>query len=74
MFLSGGLSEEKSTEYLNSISNFDKKIPWKLSFSFGRALQNSCLKKWHGKEKNRRVAQHKLLERVKKNSQALGDS
>lgn len=74
MFLSGGLSEEKSTEYLNSISNFDKKIPWKLSFSFGRALQNSCLKKWQGKEKNRRVAQHKLLERVKKNSQALGDT
>ena len=73
MFLSGGLSEEKSTEYLNAICNFDKKIPWKLSFSFGRALQNSCLKKWSGKEKNNKIAQQTLLERVKKNSQALGN-
>lgn len=42
MFLSGGLSEEEATLYLNSINELaleQKKDTWALSFSFGRALQ-----------------------------------
>lgn len=42
MFLSGGLSEEESTQYLNAINVLAKEQnnnPWALSFSFGRALQ-----------------------------------
>lgn len=47
MFLSGGQSEEEATEQLNEMNKI-KEIPhpWALSFSFGRALQASCLKAW----------------------------
>ena len=49
MFLSGGLSEEESTQYLNAINVLakeQKKNPWALSFSFGRALQVGALSKY----------------------------
>ena len=44
--------------------------PWKLSFSFGRALQKSCLKAWAGKPENVEAAQHAFLARAKANSEA----
>jgi fructose-bisphosphate aldolase, class I len=44
--------------------------PWQLSFSFGRALQNSALETWGGKSENVINAQQKFLERAKVNSQA----
>lgn len=62
-FLSGGLTEEQATENLNEINRlacqrypspsdpFDC-VPWKLSFSFGRALQASVLKLWAGRKEN----------------------
>merc|ERR1711977_619264 len=56
-FLSGGLTEEQATVNLNLInqvaqSRFEKQQPWKLSFSFGRALQASVLKLWKGSAEN----------------------
>eukprot|EP00850_Spirogloea_muscicola_P001013 SM000004S14883 [mRNA] locus=s4:78625:81307:+ [translate_table: standard] len=52
MFLSGGLSEEEATEQLNELNIIKKsisdKVPWTLSFSFGRALQASVLRIWAG--------------------------
>ncbi|PPE01620.1 hypothetical protein GOBAR_DD01361 [Gossypium barbadense] len=46
------------------------KKPWSLSFSFGRALQQSTLKTWAGKEENVKKAQDALLVRCKANSEA----
>lgn len=69
MFLSGGQSEEDASLNLNAINKLGPH-PWKLSFSYGRALQASCLKTWGGKAENRAAAQKVLLERAKANSEA----
>ncbi|CBI30253.3 unnamed protein product, partial [Vitis vinifera] len=52
VFLSGGQSEEEATLNLNAMNKLKGKKPWNLSFSFGRALQQSTLKAWSGKEEN----------------------
>jgi len=71
MFLSGGQSEVEATENLNSMNKIDsRKRPWNLSFSFGRALQHSCLKEWQGKPENVKAAQDAFLKRAKGNSEA----
>jgi len=47
VFLSGGQSEEEASIQLNEMNKLTEiKKPWNLSFSFGRALQSSCLKAW----------------------------
>ena len=46
------------------------KKPWALSFSYGRALQASVLKKWGGKKENVLDAQKELVKRAFLNSQA----
>lgn len=43
VFLSGGQTEEEATVNLNAINQYDGKKPWKLTFSYGRALQVSFL-------------------------------
>ncbi|KAL0349596.1 UNVERIFIED_CONTAM: Fructose-bisphosphate aldolase, chloroplastic [Sesamum radiatum] len=43
---------------------------WHVSFSYARALQNTCLKTWAGKPENVKAAQHSLLVRAKANSLA----
>jgi fructose-bisphosphate aldolase class I len=53
---------------MNQVS--DIRRPWFLSFSFGRALQNSSIKAWGGKEENVKAGQDALLARAKANSQA----
>ena len=68
-FLSGGQSDLHSTAHLNamnSIGGFD----WKLSFSYGRALQQSALKAWLGKEENKSAAQAALSHRALMNKLA----
>lgn len=69
-FLSGGQSEEEATANLNAINLVPGPKPWKLSFSYGRALQHSVLKVWQGKKENVSEAQKVLLARAKANSQA----
>ena len=44
VFLSGGLSEEEASLYLNEMNLLAADKPWNLSFSYGRALQHSCFK------------------------------
>lgn len=44
--------------------------PWFLSFSFGRALQNSAIKAWAGKDENTQAGQDAFLGRAKANSEA----
>ena len=68
-FLSGGQSEIEATENLNVI-NARGPHPWKLSFSYGRALQDSALKRWKGSKENVPAAQSILLHRAKMNSLA----
>jgi len=68
MFLSGGQSELEATLNLNAMNK--QPNPWHVSFSYARALQNTVLKTWQGKEENANKAQEALLKRAKANSQA----
>jgi len=69
-FLSGGLSEEEASIYLNTMNSFPRKGPWSVTFSYGRALQQSALKAWKGKAENVVAAQNALLARAQANSEA----
>lgn len=70
-FLSGGQTEEEASLHLNMMNQVkDIRSPWFLSFSFGRALQNSSIKAWSGKEENVKAGQEALLSRAKANSQS----
>jgi len=71
VFLSGGQSEEQASLQLsamNAIENIRK--PWFLSFSFGRALQNSSIKAWAGLDENVTAGQKAFLVRARANSEA----
>ncbi|MBI5123118.1 fructose-bisphosphate aldolase class I [Candidatus Roizmanbacteria bacterium] len=70
VFLSGGLTPDQSTEYLKTMNKMYPNLPWQLSYSFGRALQQEALKVWMGKPENVKTAQETLLSRAKKVSQA----
>ncbi len=68
-FLSGGQSDIEATRHL-SLMNELKVNDVKLSFSYGRALQQSALLKWKGKEENIPEAQQAFKHRAKMNSLA----
>jgi len=70
VFLSGGMSEAEATESLDAMNKLIAKKPWSLSFSYGRALQASCIKAFAGKVDNVQKAQEVLLERAHLNSLA----
>ncbi|GBE43055.1 MAG TPA: fructose-bisphosphate aldolase class I [Rhizobiales bacterium] len=68
-FLSGGQSDEDATAHLSAMNAmFD--TPWKLSFSYGRALQAAALKAWGGRSENEAAAQAAFSHRAKMNSLA----
>ncbi|KAG8364379.1 hypothetical protein BUALT_Bualt19G0122800 [Buddleja alternifolia] len=67
-FLSGGQSEVEATLNLNAMNQSPN--PWHVSFSYARALQNTCLKTWGGLPENVKAAQEALLIRAKANSLA----
>ncbi|EPZ31990.1 fructose-bisphosphate aldolase [Rozella allomycis CSF55] len=69
-FLSGGQSEEDATVHLNAMNKVPGKKPWKLTFSYGRALQFSVLQAWKGNASNVKTAQTELLKRAKANWEA----
>ncbi|KTC98276.1 class I fructose-bisphosphate aldolase [Legionella erythra] len=68
-FLSGGQTPQQATVNLNAINSTGYQ-PWTLSFSYGRALQEDCLKIWGGKAHNVEAAQEALLKRARLNSAA----
>ena len=70
-FLSGGMGPEESTINLNAINQQAPDGPWKLSISFGRALQQPALQAWSGKPGNIPAAQQALLKRAKLNHLAM---
>eukprot|EP00455_Lapot_gusevi_P051065 TRINITY_DN752_c0_g1_i3.p2 TRINITY_DN752_c0_g1~~TRINITY_DN752_c0_g1_i3.p2 ORF type:complete len:379 (-),score=183.86 TRINITY_DN752_c0_g1_i3:102-1238(-) len=70
-FLSGGMSEEEASINLNALNLYNLgPRPWKLTFSYGRALQQSTIKTWAGKKENVAKAQAALIVRAKANSEA----
>jgi len=73
VFLSGGQSELKATVNLDAINRNTPlygKAPWRLTFCYGRALQDTAFKAWNGKNENVKLLQIKLMERAKANSLA----
>ena len=68
VFLSGGQSCELASARLCAInSRFKDKIPWKLAFSFSRAIQQPALEIWQGKQSNIIAAQQALYHRARCN-------
>ena len=67
VFLSGGQEDEVATVHLNAMNTIGN-LPWNLSFSYGRALQQPALQAWAGKNYNIGKAQDALLHRAKMNS------
>jgi fructose-bisphosphate aldolase class I len=70
VFLSGGQSDEVATQHLNAMNKLGDRLPWQLSFSYGRALQAAPLKAWAGNTENLATAQAAFLERAKANGAA----
>jgi fructose-bisphosphate aldolase class I len=71
VFLSGGQSDEIATAHLNAMNRmFAGNLPWPLSFSYGRALQQASLKAWKGSAGNVAAAQAALLHRSRMNGLA----
>jgi len=75
VFLSGGQSDELATAHLDAMNRrFAGSLPWPLSFSYGRALQQASLKAWKGSAANVAAAQAALLHRARMNGlAALGE-
>ena len=70
-FLSGGQSPELASARLNAMNvRFKSRLPWALTFSFARALQQPALEIWQGKETNVLPAQQALYHRAKCNRAA----
>jgi fructose-bisphosphate aldolase class I len=69
VFLSGGQSDEAATAHLNAMASM-KGLPWPLTFSYSRALQNPALKTWKGQAGNISAAQKAFYHRAHMNGLA----
>ena len=69
VFLSGGQSDEAATAHLNAMAAMQN-LPWPLTFSYSRALQNPALKAWKGQAGNVAAAQKALYHRAHMNGLA----
>ncbi|MGB3532445.1 MAG: class I fructose-bisphosphate aldolase [Microcoleaceae cyanobacterium] len=74
-FLSGGQSKERSCAHLNTMNaKYADICPWRVTFSYARAIQQPALEHWKGEDANVSAAQKLLLQRAKFNSAAsLGE-
>lgn len=68
-FLSGGQTDEEATAHLSAMNAMGK-LPWRLTFSYGRALQNPALTLWKGRPENVPAAQAAFTHRANMNSLA----
>ena len=68
-FLSGGQTPVQATQHLQAM-NAAGHLPWHLSFSYARALQEPCMDAWRGKKENVKTAQAIFLKRAKLNQLA----
>jgi len=69
-FLSGGQTPQEATAHLNRMHTLGEELPWYVSFSYARALQDPALKAWQGKAENVEAGQKAFLKRAKLNSLA----
>lgn len=70
VFLSGGQDDVLATAHLNAMNKLEVNLPWELSFSYGRALQQPALKAWSGKPEQFAAGQKAFYHRSKSNSAA----
>src|SRR6187397_1447042 len=68
-FLSGGQSDEQATAHLDAMNKIGN-LPWRLTFSYGRALQHAPQTTWKGKSENVAAAQRAFSHRAKMNGLA----
>jgi len=68
-FLSGGQSDEEATAHLNAMNRIGN-LPWRLTFSYGRALQAAPQKAWSGKAENAAAGQRAFTHRARMNALA----
>ena len=68
-FLSGGQSDEQATAHLDAMNRIGG-LPWKLTFSYGRALQHAVQQTWKGKSENVAAAQRAFAHRAEMNGLA----
>ena len=61
-------SGSTASVYLNEMNNIERKAKWNVSFSYGRALQHSCLRAWGGSDID--AGQKALIARAQANSEA----
>ena len=69
VFLSGGQSDEEATAHLDAMNKLGP-LPWKLTFSYGRALQAAPQKAWGGMKNNVTAAQRAFGHRARMNGLA----
>ena len=70
VFLSGGQEDRAATAHLNLINRLPGPKPWKISFSYGRALQDPALEAWQGRDENLKAGQQALHHRARCNGAA----
>jgi len=70
VFLSGGQHARLATAHLNAINLLPIAKPWKVSFSYGRALQDPALEVWQGRDENFAAGQRALYHRARLNAAA----
>jgi fructose-bisphosphate aldolase, class I len=68
-FLSGGQTDEQATAHLNAMNRLGP-LPWRLTFSYGRALQAAPQKAWSGKPENVAAGQRAFTHRARMNALA----
>jgi fructose-bisphosphate aldolase, class I len=71
VFLSGGQKDRVATAHLNAINRLPGPKPWKISFSYGRALQDAAMADWHGRDENVKAGQQALYHRARCNGAAV---
>jgi fructose-bisphosphate aldolase class I len=68
-YLSGGQSDQDATAHLDAMNRIGG-FPWKMTFSYGRALQAAPQKAWSGKKENVAAAQAAFAHRARMNGLA----
>ncbi len=69
-FLSGGQTDEQATQHLNKMNQLGLNLPWYLTFSYGRALQQAPMKAWSGDDGKTVEVHQKILQRAEVNALA----
>ncbi|HXP03085.1 MAG TPA: class I fructose-bisphosphate aldolase [Stellaceae bacterium] len=70
VFLSGGQEDWVATVHLDAIKRLPGPKPWRITFSYGRALQDNALETWHGEDENLEAGRQALYQRARCNSAA----